>query len=262
MNQIILQKDEKRLIGVMLGVPSDVIPAEAGIKDKILNQVENDKGGDRVAEFMVSLSNPLAMTSNRLDVVLAGENSEIEVVGLLLAKGESQTAFEVYITHAAPKTKSRVIVKSVLRNRSTFAFRGNVKIEKGAKGADAYLRSDALLFDDAKMGDDTPALEILEKDVKAGHAATIGKVDEVMLFYLMLMSFAKNLKETKNITLEITPDLAQLVATKGYVVAFGARPIKRLIQDKIEDQIAKLLISGKLGNGDTMPAQTLLQFLS
>ena len=35
------------------------------------------------------------------------------------------------------------------------------------------------------MGDDTPALEILERDVKAGHAATIGKVDEIMLFYLM-----------------------------------------------------------------------------
>ena len=182
MNQIILHKDEKRLIGVMLGVPSDVIPApaslakrgeKAGIKGGILDQVEND----------------------RIDVVLAGENSEVEVVGLLLGKGKSQTAFEVYITHAAPKTKSRVIVKSVLRNRSTFAFRGNVKIEKGAKGADAYLRSDALLFDDAKMGDDTPALEILERDVKAGHAATIGKVDEQLLFYLMSRGLSKKAAE-------------------------------------------------------------------
>ncbi len=127
----------------------------------------------------------LAQDNCRLDVVLAGERSEVEVWGLLMAKGESQTALEVYITHAAPKTKSRVMVKSVLKGKSKFDFRGNVKIENGARGADAYLRSDALLFDDARMGDDTPALEILERDVKAGHAATVGKVDEAMLFYLM-----------------------------------------------------------------------------
>lgn len=129
---------------------------------------------------------PVELIGNRkLEVVLAGENASVEVVGLVLGKGNDQKSLEANIVHAAPRTKSKVIVKSVLRDRSTFAFRGNVKIERGAKGADAYLRSDALLFDDAKMGDDTPALEILEPDVRAGHAATIGKVDEAMLFYLM-----------------------------------------------------------------------------
>ena len=123
--------------------------------------------------------------SERVDVVLAGENARVEIVGLAIGKGDENRSLELFVTHAAPRTKSEVKVRSVLRDRSTFAFRGNVKIEKGAKGADAYLRSDALLFDDAKMGDDTPALEILEPDVKAGHAATIGKVDEQMLFYLM-----------------------------------------------------------------------------
>ena len=144
MNQIILQKDEKRLIPILLSANQE-----------------------------------------RIDVNLAGEGSEIEVVGLVLGKKADEKALEVYITHTAPRTKSKVNVRAVLRNKSTFAFRGNVKIEKGAKGADAYLRSDALLFDKAKMGDDTPALEILERDVKAGHAATVGKVDEQMLFYLM-----------------------------------------------------------------------------
>src|SRR3990167_8389412 len=121
----------------------------------------------------------------RLDVVLAGENAEVEIIGLVISSGSDERSLETYITHAAPNTKSNVNVRAVLKGKSKFDFRGNVKIEKGAKGADAYLRSDALLFDDAKMGDDTPALEILEPDVKAGHAATIGKVDEQMLFYLM-----------------------------------------------------------------------------
>lgn len=125
------------------------------------------------------------MTIEKLDIVLAGENASVEVVGLVLGKGAEENSFEANITHAAPNTKSDVRVKGVLRGQSKFDFRGNVKIEKGAKGSDAYLRSDVLLFDNAKMGDDTPALEILEPDVKAGHAATLGKVDETMIFYLM-----------------------------------------------------------------------------
>jgi len=133
--------------------------------------------------------------SKRVEVVLAGENARVEIVGLALGKGDENKALEIYITHAAPRTKSEVKVRSVLKGRSTFAFRGNVKIEKGAKGADAYLRSDVLLFDDAKMGDDTPALEILEPDVKAGHAATIGKVDEQMLFYLMTRGLSREQAE-------------------------------------------------------------------
>jgi len=131
----------------------------------------------------------------RLDVILAGENAEVEVIGLVMSSGSDERSLETYITHVAPNTKSKVNVRAVLRGRSKFDFRGNVKIEKGAKGADAYLRSDALLFDDAKMGDDTPALEILEPDVKAGHAATIGKVDEQMLFYLMTRGLSRKQAE-------------------------------------------------------------------
>ncbi len=135
-----------------------------------------------------------------IDVLLAGENASVEVVGLVLGKGQEERTFEANIVHAAPNTKSDVRVKGVLRNQSKFDFRGNVKIEKGAKGSDAYLRSDVLLFDDAKMGDDTPALEILEPDVKAGHAATIGKVDENMVFYLMSRGLSR--KQAENMIVE------------------------------------------------------------
>ena len=206
---IIVKKDQTRLIPIMLDSsfrhprPS-VIPAKAGIginsgEDLILDQVENDK-----VKIATSRKAGLAMTTGRrIDVVLAGENARVEVVGLVMPAprsfsevgGKDERSLEVYITHAAPNTKSNVNVRAVLRGKSTFSFRGNVKIEKGAKGADAYLRSDALLFDDAKMGDDTPALEILEKDVKAGHAATVGKVDEKMLFYLMSIGLTRSQAE-------------------------------------------------------------------
>jgi Fe-S cluster assembly protein SufD len=147
---------------------------------------------------------------SKIEVVLAGENASVELVGLVIGKGSDEKSLEAYITHAAPNTKSNVNVRAVLRGKSQFDFRGSVKIEKGAKGADAYLRSDALLFDDAKMGDDTPALEILDPDVRAGHAATVGKVDEQMLFYLMSRGLTKRQAEKILIDGFINPIKAKL----------------------------------------------------
>ncbi|MEX2028442.1 MAG: AAA family ATPase, partial [Candidatus Curtissbacteria bacterium] len=79
---------------------------------------------------------------------------------------------------------------------------------------------------------------------------------------LMLSSLSAKLKETKNITLEITPELCQKVAQKGYDEEFGARPIRRLIQDKIEDEIARMLIDKSIKSGSVIPTATLLASLS
>src|SRR3989344_5974189 len=208
MNQIILQKDEKMVIPVMLG--------SLGLSDPvILRETKNLDNNQKKRSFADAQDDKRSKGNDRrLEVILAGENAAVEVWGLLMANGESQTAFEVYITHAAPNTKSNVKVRAVLRGKSKFDFRGNVKIEHGAKGADAYLRSDALLFDDAKMGDDTPALEILERDVKAGHAATIGKVDEAMLFYLMSRGMTRNQAEKLLIEGFVNPIMNQIRSTK------------------------------------------------
>ncbi len=154
------------------------------------------------------------LESRRLDVVLSGEGAQVEIIGLVMSKGSDERSLETYITHAAPNTKSNVNVRGVLRGRSKFDFRGNVKIEEGAKGSDAYLRSDVLLFDEAKMGDDTPALEILEPDVKAGHAATIGKVDENMLFYLMSRGLSRRQAEKLLVDGFIEPIRKQLLTQK------------------------------------------------
>jgi Fe-S cluster assembly protein SufD len=153
---------------------------------------------------------------NTIEVRLAGEGGEVEIVGLVVGKGDDARSLDAYITHAAPNTKSNVNVRAVLKNKSSFAFRGNVKIENGAKGADAYLRSDALLFDEAKMGDDTPALEILEQDVKAGHAATIGKVDENMIFYLMSRGLSRRQSEKMLVEGFIKPILEKIKTLSNY----------------------------------------------
>jgi len=79
---------------------------------------------------------------------------------------------------------------------------------------------------------------------------------------LMLLRLAKELKESKNIILEITDDLAARIAKSGFDAQFGARPIRRLIADKLEDGIAKLIIEGSAKSGTTIPSAALVKFLS
>jgi len=79
---------------------------------------------------------------------------------------------------------------------------------------------------------------------------------------LMLNNLAQKIKETKNITLEITDELCQKVAKAGYDPTFGARPIRRLIADKIEDGIAKMIIEESAKNGDKIAPSTLLKFVT
>lgn len=206
MKQIILQKDERRVIPILLDF-------EARQSNDSNHQTNRASRAHLRGAPSFGLEHPGG--DSRLDVILAGENSEIEIFGLVLGKSDDEKSVEVYITHAAPNTKSNVNVRAVLKGKSTFAFRGNVKIEKGAKGADAYLRSDALLFDDAKMGDDTPALEILEKDVKAGHAATVGKVDEQMMFYLMTRGVSRKQVEGMLVEGFVKPVMEKILNAKS-----------------------------------------------
>lgn len=84
----------------------------------------------------------------------------------------------------------------------------------------------------------------------------------VQISRLVLIQLATKLKESKNITLEITDELCQLIAQKGFNPNFGARPIRRLIADKIEDPIAKMIIDGSAKNGSIIPTSALLKFVS
>lgn len=121
--------------------------------------------------------------NSQLEVVLAGIGAKVEVEGIWQGKGDDQLAGDLKITHCAPETVSKVNIRGVMFDKSQAAFDGLIRIEKGATNADGFLRADFLLFDEAKARP-LPYLEILENEVKAGHAATVTKVDEEQVFYL------------------------------------------------------------------------------
>lgn len=118
-----------------------------------------------------------------VEIELVGEGGSVSLLGIILGGSQDQFILHTNIYHRAPKTKSRVHIRGVFKNHASFNNEGLINIQKGAKGADGFFTAKVLLFDDAK-GRSIPSLEIDENEVKAGHAATTGQVDENILFYL------------------------------------------------------------------------------
>ena len=122
--------------------------------------------------------------NSELEVILAGVGAKIEIEGIWRGKETESLEGNLRVIHIAPETVSKVNIRGVMFDKSQAAFDGLIRIEKGAKNADGYLRADFLLFDQSKARP-LPYLEILENEVKAGHAATVSRVDDEQIFYLM-----------------------------------------------------------------------------
>ena len=89
------------------------------------------------------------------------------------------------MVHLAPQNSSTLVAKSISRNGGRSAYRGLVKIVKGAYGSSNSTVCDALLVDDYSRSDTYPHVDVREDDVSMAHEATVSKVSEDQLFYLM-----------------------------------------------------------------------------
>jgi Fe-S cluster assembly protein SufD len=118
-------------------------------------------------------------------IFLSGAGASVKFLGLLLGQENQSVKMHITVIHQAKDTKSEVIIKSALRDTSQVHFDGLIKIEPGAKGTNAWLAAHLLLLSPRTRGSAVPNLEILENDVKAGHATTVGRINELELFYLM-----------------------------------------------------------------------------
>lgn len=114
-----------------------------------------------------------------------GRNSELECLGLIVGTGAMSFAFETVSKHLTTNTKASYRIRAAMFDRSVVDYKGNLVIPKPAQLTDTYLSHDTLLLSDYARAHTVPALEIEANDVKAGHAATIGKVDDELKFYLL-----------------------------------------------------------------------------
>lgn len=119
------------------------------------------------------------------NIYLDGEGAQINLLALLMGSEMKKLDLKINIYHLKPRTQSKVIVKGALNDSSFVNFDGLVKIEKGAKNTNAWLAAHILLLSNRARGRAVPSLEISENDIKAGHATTVGRVNDLELFYLM-----------------------------------------------------------------------------
>jgi Fe-S cluster assembly protein SufB len=118
-------------------------------------------------------------------VYLLGRHARGETLSIAFAgEGQHQDA-GAKMVHAAPDTSSSIISKSVARGGGRTSYRGLIQIQEGATGSKSTVRCDALLVDTISRSDTYPYVDVREDDVQMGHEATVSKVSEDQLFYLM-----------------------------------------------------------------------------
>jgi len=151
-----------------------------------------------------------------LSVAFAGRNQVQDAGGKIL--------------HFAPNTSSKITSKSISKNGGRSSYRGLIKVVKGATNVKSNVVCDALLLDPASRSDTYPTIEIDEEDVTIGHEASVSKVGEEQLFYLM----SRGLSEEEATTMVVSGFIEPLV--KELPMEYAVE-MNRLIQLQMEGSV-------------------------
>jgi Fe-S cluster assembly protein SufB len=161
---------------------------------------------------------------------LLGPGARGEILSMAFAgPGQHQDAGGKVI-HAAPRTSSKITSKSVSKGGGRTSYRGLLKVHKGAEGARSSVVCDALLLDPQSRSDTYPYIEIDEDNVTVGHEASVSKVGEEQLFYLMSRGLSSEEATTMVVSGFIEPLVKEL--PMEYAVEMN-----RLIQLQMEGSI-------------------------
>lgn len=119
-------------------------------------------------------------------VILKDEGARAEILSIAMANSPGQIQDSGgKVTHLAPRTSSRIISKSISSKGGRSSYRGMVKVVPGANDCKSFVQCDALLIDERSRTDTYPYIDIQETDVDIGHEASVSKIGEDQLFYMM-----------------------------------------------------------------------------
>ena len=144
-------------------------------------------------------------------------------------KGQHQDAGGKMI-HVAPNTTSTITSKSISKNGGRTSYRGHIKVYPGANNCKSFVKCDALLLDDESRSDTYPYNDVDAENVTLGHEATVSKVSDEQLFYLMSRGITQNEAETMIVNGFIEP------FTKELPLEYAVE-LNRLIQLEMEGSV-------------------------
>ena len=122
--------------------------------------------------------------AEKLSLELTRDGDEVELVVAFVGKDKEEYRLFTRVLHQALHTQSYTLVRGVLFDQAKAQIGGLIKIAKNAQHTNAFLEEKILLTGNRAQAEADPQLEIEANEVKASHAATVGKIDEEQLFYL------------------------------------------------------------------------------
>src|SRR5438309_317637 len=170
------------------------------------------------------------LTMKYPSVYLVGPRAKAEIVSVAFAGNARHQDTGAKVVHLAPYTSSRITSKSVSKDGGRTTYRGLVHVAKGAVGVKSSVRCDALLMDERSRTDTYPYMEVNEDDATITHEASVGRINEDQLFYLM----SRGLSETQALSLIVTGFMEPFTRTlpMEYAVEFN-----RLIEMEMEGAV-------------------------
>jgi Fe-S cluster assembly protein SufB len=185
--------------------------------------------GDATMEWVDgNLGSKLTMKYPAVYMMEPGARGEILSIAFS-SKGQHQDA-GAKLVHCAPHTTGQIISKSISKNGGRSSYRGLVRVEKGAKHSKCNVVCDALILDPQSRSDTYPYIEILEQDVSVGHEASVSRIGEEQLFYLM----SRGLNEAEASTMIVNGFIEPLV--KELPMEYAVE-MNRLIQLQMEGSV-------------------------
>jgi Fe-S cluster assembly protein SufD len=164
------------------------------------------------------------LSRHNLHVRLNDENIETLMYGLYLTRGEQVADNHTAIFHDRPNCRSWEVYKGVLDGRSRAVFNGKVFVKPEAQKTDAKQTNRNLLLSDGAKVDTKPQLEIFADDVKCTHGATVGRLDELALFYAR------------------SRGIPAVAAERLLTYAFAAEVIEEVALEPVRDELERLVL--------------------
>jgi Fe-S cluster assembly protein SufB len=163
-------------------------------------------------------------------VYLLGEHARGEVLSIAYAgEGQHQDAGGKMV-HAAPNTSSSITSKSISKDGGRAGYRGLVRIEDDARNARSHVICDALILDEISRSDTYPYIEIEEETAAVSHEATVSKVSDDQLFYLM----SRGLDETQAMQMIVRGFIEPI--TKELPMEYAVE-LQRLVELQMEGSV-------------------------
>ncbi len=126
-----------------------------------------------------------AVLRNQSFVSLNGQGAHAGVRGANILKNKEHADATLFLDHAAERSESKALFKSVLDDASQAVFQGKILVRPGAQKTDARMMARALLLSEGAQANCKPELEIFADDVQCAHGSTVGALDANLVFYLM-----------------------------------------------------------------------------